>query len=966
MLLTRNSIRILCITVATLAANLLFADKIAVVDFEDRTNQIKEEVLQGSKDYLIQTLKATGKYEVIPNDVVQKAKSSRKDWAKCFSLDCQTALGSDLKADTIVSSSIDFFAGIHTLTINFVTVKTKIKTEAGASDFNGTAVGMKSALDAVVATLQGKKVNKVETVQQSEQNQSLEKYQKTNYDALPPLQYIVPVMKEEKKKEERKPIGNVSFTSSLAGVKVIMDKATANEKTCNAPCTLNNLPAGDHFARFEKAGYNANEEVVTINDGKTTKKAINLTIVVADKSRVNNDLIEASKQGDIDGIKKFLKEGADVNYHNPQGLSPALVATFSGHRNVTELLLARGAKFTDVEAGTLLLISAETNDVALLNILIKQKVNLNFKYDNGRTILWTAVEKESWAVLEALIKAKVDIDSRDFSGNTVLKWTIVHGLEKAAEILAKNGIKLQKEDASRMLREAVSSENIVKLGMLTNHKIDFNEVYEDGLTPLWYAAVKGRTDMVEVLLKAGANADIKDNKKKSLIMYAIENRKLDIATLLTGANAKLSLEEQVFLLQKGMVIGDYELVKVVVRAGANVNMKFDDGLSALWIAAFNNNKDMINVLASSGANLNIKDNSGKSVLIWAVENNRKELANLLISLGANVNLFDNDKRTALYSAVQAEKLPLVEMLVKNKAQIDLKDKNGDSPLIVAVAKGNMDIVRFLIDNGAMPNTQDKNGNSPLMVALYKGYNDIVTLLTDKNADVNKENSEKKTPLIVASMRGEKPLVDLFIKKGAELDKQDSSGLTALMYAKKDNRKDIVHLLLSKNARIYSRAETDELMAYACDNNYGDIVELMIGRKVDVNRRFADGLTPLFYASRNGNESLIKMLAAAGADLESRDKEGNTPLLYAGTKREENVVIMLINLGADVNVKDKKMNTPLHLAASRGHGKAIELMIQKKARLNEKDENGRSPMTRAKFTGNYDIVDLLKRAGADEE
>ncbi|HPV22328.1 MAG TPA: ankyrin repeat domain-containing protein, partial [bacterium] len=45
--------------------------------------------------------------------------------------------------------------------------------------------------------------------------------------------------------------------------------------------------------------------------------------------------------------------------------------------------------------------------------------------------------------------------------------------------------------------------------------------------------------------------------------------------------------------------------------------------------------------------------------------------------------------------------------------------------------------------------------------------------------------------------------------------------------------------------------------------------------------------------------------------------------------------------------------------------AVKALIDKKADVNAKDDKGRTALVRAKFTGNYNIVDMLKRAGAYE-
>ena len=946
-----------------IATSALFAETVIVMDTSDNTGKIHQEVVKGSKEYLSQLLKGVGKHTIIADSALNEVKKRNSAWSNCNQMECQVEIGKALKADIIVIPSVEYFAGIFTLTINYIYVDGKRKTEAGATDFNGTAAGMKKALEAVVSMIHGKKT---ETPAIVEENKELEKYKAENFKETAPKEYVVP---EEPVAAAPAPAaivpGSASFSSDKKGVKVTLDVSGKSPKSCTAPCTINGIEPGTHTVRFELAGHTTKDEAIEIQPGKKVEKKISIIPIIKSLEEVNNELIEAAKSGNMDLAKELLSKGASINYHNKSGLSPLLAAVLSGQKILTGYFIGRGALLSSTESSALMRVSVDKNDSWLASIVTKQKTMLNLTFENGRSVLWLAAMKNSWNAFDEYLKGGVNVNIKDSTGQTILAWAIDTGNVEVINRLTKAGVRFASNDADAMLKQAVVNEDVDKVRSLTLLKANVNKVYEDGLTLLWYAAVKERTDIAELLLNAGAKVDAVDKKGKDLITYCMERRKYEMAKLLKKHGAQLKSKGAIFLLQRGLVIGDAELVQTLISLGVNVNTKFSDGLSALWIAAFTNNRDMIEVLADGKANMNIKDKNGKSVLMWAVENDKKEVANILIKHGANVNLMDNKKRTALMSAVLADKPRMVHMLVKNDAKIDIKDSEGNSPILVAASRGNTGLVKLFLEHGSFVNSSDMFGNTPLLISLHKNFDDITELLLAKGADLNKANNNGETPLIVASKKGHIKFVKVFVEKGAAVDAADKNGDTALILAKRENRHDVVFYLLTKEALIEKRSEQDELMAYAALNSYHDILDNLIQRQISVNRRFSDGLFPLWYAVRNGDAKMIDTLLAAGADLEAKSKEGETVLLYACAKREEQVVLTILNKGANYNIVDKQKSTPLMIAAGRGFERVVQFLISKKVDINAKDEKGRSALTRAQYTGNYQIVDMLRRAGAYE-
>ena len=70
------------------------------------------------------------------------------------------------------------------------------------------------------------------------------------------------------------------------------------------------------------------------------------------------------------------------------------------------------------------------------------------------------------------------------------------------------------------------------------------------------------------------------------------------------------------------------------------------------------------------------------------------------------------------------------------------------------------------------------------------------------------------------------------------------------------------------------------------------------------------------ACRNGQKSIVQIfLKKGGIDVNKRDAEGNTPLYYACLKGLRDIVGLLLDSDADVSIANNCSETPLHAAAS---------------------------------------------------
>jgi ankyrin repeat protein len=138
-----------------------------------------------------------------------------------------------------------------------------------------------------------------------------------------------------------------------------------------------------------------------------------------------------------------------------------------------------------------------------------------------------------------------------------------------------------------------------------------------------------------------------------------------------------------------------DVVELLIKRGANLELRVEDNETALlYTSHYMHTGTISEILINNGANLNAKNDSGDTSLIMSCRHGYKKTALLLIEKGADVNLYNKYGETALICAARNKDLEIVELLISKIGNEELV-KQIDRAIDEAAKKRNKDIFELL-------------------------------------------------------------------------------------------------------------------------------------------------------------------------------------------------------------------------------------------------------------------------------
>jgi ankyrin repeat protein len=387
------------------------------------------------------------------------------------------------------------------------------------------------------------------------------------------------------------------------------------------------------------------------------------------------DIFTVSRNGNIAKVQLLLDQGVDINKPDMNGSTPLFIAAQYGHLEIVNALLEKGADIN------------KANNISLTPLII-------------------AILNDRVEVVKALLEKGADINITNNRGATPLHLAAYHNVEIVKALLEKGA--------------------------------DINKPDTNGDTPLYNAAEFGDVEIVNALLEKGADINIANKTGATPLFIGVEK-------------------------------GDIDIVNALLEKGADINKSLTDGTTPLYIAAENDNVEIVEALLEKGADINKADTEGTTPLLIAAERGHVGIVDVLLEKGADINKADTNGLTPLFIAAQNNYLDIVNELLEKGADINKADANGATPLFIAVQIGDLDIVNALLEKGPDINKPTNTGATPLLIATQNRDVEIVKLLLENDADINKSLIDGTTPLYMAAQNGHVNLVKVLLENGAHID-----------------------------------------------------------------------------------------------------------------------------------------------------------------------------------------------------
>jgi ankyrin repeat protein len=236
-------------------------------------------------------------------------------------------------------------------------------------------------------------------------------------------------------------------------------------------------------------------------------------------------LVFAAREGDLESAKKLIAAGADVNQTTEYGWTPLLTAVNNRNYQVAKLLVESGADVNlankggwtplylatdnrNIEGGDYPVPKADMDHLELITLLLEKGADPNARikdntltrtiftmqwfYENGATAFIRAAQSSDTALMSLLLKYGADPKAVTAQGD--------NALTASAGIGWVDGVTYERS----------AKENLEAVRMLLDLGLDPNSANQEGRTPLMGAALKGRPDVIQLLVDRGAKLDLRD------------------------------------------------------------------------------------------------------------------------------------------------------------------------------------------------------------------------------------------------------------------------------------------------------------------------------------------------------------------------------------------------------------------------------------------------------------------------
>jgi len=289
----------------------------------------------------------------------------------------------------------------------------------------------------------------------------------------------------------------------------------------------------------------------------------------------------------------LLKAGADLFTPVPGlGISPAVVFTRPDRTSLLRHMLDAGCSpnMHGADGKTLLHLAAAMGNQEAVQILLDRGAAVDAAKTNGMTALYAAAVCHETEVVQQLLAAGAAVAK---AGTTVLHCLALDRSEADPSATSAQAAGSTHAVAPQWLRDMVQ--------LLLRHGADVDAVDPKGLTALHYSARVGNTAAAALLLEFGADVNVVDSDGYTVLVTAVAHKQRAVAHLLLQSGAAVNaVAGRHAALIPAVLAGDAAMVQLLLQFGADPNT-LGANQPVLLLTACKGFEHVVQVLLDAGA-----------------------------------------------------------------------------------------------------------------------------------------------------------------------------------------------------------------------------------------------------------------------------------------------------------------------------------------------------------------------------
>lgn len=258
----------------------------------------------------------------------------------------------------------------------------------------------------------------------------------------------------------------------------------------------------------------------------------------------------AAARGNLPVVDLLLEAHADVGALDQDGYTALESAIFHNQLNLLPILLAHGASATRVRAADgrqPIHLACVRGFAAAIPPLISAGASPVAKDRFGQTPLDLALAYKNAGAVAELLKFGLSIRESQSAADSAMETATMRGHTEIVRLLLDGGYDVNRTtpSGSTFLNDAALKGQKKVAQLLMDHGANVNAPDSSGTLPLHNAAIGGDAEMAELLLDHGARIDARERESKATaLMLAASLSRTSVVGLLLKRGADLNLKDK--------------------------------------------------------------------------------------------------------------------------------------------------------------------------------------------------------------------------------------------------------------------------------------------------------------------------------------------------------------------------------------------------------------------------------------